>query len=246
VLKSLDSADHSLWKLTKRVMRVATPSPPSLVPGGLALSDTEKAEALADSHGAQFHPVNDMSSPAVIEAVDEVMRAYSYKYAPASEPKLTSPSEVQEVIKRLNGGKAPGPNGVANRALRHLPNRAITFITKLFNAIHRRKYFQPAWKHAREISILKPGMDSMLPSSYKPISFLDTIGKLFEKIILTRVLREVNERGLLCDEQFGFRPRHSKALQLASLVERVNKNFNEWRLTGAVFLDVAKASDIYG
>jgi hypothetical protein len=32
-------------------------------------------------------------------------------------------------------------------------------------------------------------------------------------------------------------------LQLARLVERVNRNFDERRLTGAVFLDVAKAFD---
>jgi hypothetical protein len=33
VLESLESADQSLWKLTKRVMRVPTPSPLLLVPG---------------------------------------------------------------------------------------------------------------------------------------------------------------------------------------------------------------------
>jgi hypothetical protein len=48
-LESLDSEDQSLWKTTKRVMRVPTPSPPLQVPGGLALSDSEKTEALADS-----------------------------------------------------------------------------------------------------------------------------------------------------------------------------------------------------
>ena len=45
------------------------------------------------------------------------------------------------------------------------------------------------------------------------------------------------------DEQFGFRPRHSTSLQLARLVERITRNFGEKRLTGAVFLDVAKAFD---
>jgi hypothetical protein len=61
-----------------------------LVPGGLALSDSEKVEALAESLEAQFQSVNDQSSPVVIETVDKAMRAY--EYAPASEPKLTSPS----------------------------------------------------------------------------------------------------------------------------------------------------------
>jgi hypothetical protein len=114
-----------------------------------------------------------------------------------------------------------------------LPKRPITFITKLFNAVFRKQYFPPAWKHAGVISILKPGKDPMLPSSYRLISLLDTVGRLFEKILLFRVLREVNERGLVRDEQFGFRPRCSTALQLARLVERVNRNSDKRKLTGA-------------
>jgi hypothetical protein len=43
------------------------------------------------------------------------------------------------------------------------------------------------------------------------------------------------------NEQFGFRPKHSTSLQLARLVERITRNFGEKRLTGAIFLDVAKA-----
>jgi hypothetical protein len=74
-LESLDSEDQSLWKMKKRVMRVPTPSPPLLVPGGLALSDSEKAEDLADSLEVQFQPVNDPSNPAVIEMFNTAMRA---------------------------------------------------------------------------------------------------------------------------------------------------------------------------
>ena len=99
------------------------------------------------------------------------------------------------------------------------------------------------WKHTRVISILKPGKNPALLSSYRPISLLDTIGKLFEKILLARILREVNVRGLMWDEQFGFRPRHSTSLQLVHLVERITWNFDKKRLTGVVFLDMAKAFD---
>ena len=91
-------------------------------------------------------------------------------------------------------------------------------------------------------SILKLGENPALPSSYRPISFLDSIGKLLEKILLARILHEVRERGLMRDEQFAFRPRHRTSLQLARLVERITKNVGEKRLTGAVFLDVAKPS----
>jgi hypothetical protein len=114
----------------------------------------------------------------------------AYEYAPASEPKFTRPSEVQEAITELMFCKAQDPNVIPNRALKHLPKRGIKLITILFNALLRMQYFAPAWKDARVISILKPGKDSILPSSHRPISVLDMFGKLFEKILLTMVLTE--------------------------------------------------------
>jgi hypothetical protein len=140
----------------------------------IALSDSEKTKALADSLEAQFQPVNDLSDPAVIGMVNEAMR--EYEYAPASKPELTSPSEVLQVIRGLNVGKAPGSNGISNRVLRYLPGRAITFLTKVFNTVLRRKYFPSAWKHARVVSILKPGENPTLPSSYRPTSLPETVG----------------------------------------------------------------------
>jgi hypothetical protein len=53
------------------------------------------------------------------------------------------------------------------------------------------------WKHARVTSILKPEKDPALPSSYRPINLLDSIGKLFEKILPARILHEVNEHCLM-------------------------------------------------
>jgi len=118
-----------------------------------------------------------------------------------------------------------------------------SLLVLIFNAILLTLHFPTAWKHAQVISILKPGKDAALPSSCWPISLLDTISKLFEKILLARILHEVNVCGLLWDEQFGFCPRHSTSLQLARLVERITRNFGEKRLTGAVFFNVAKAFD---
>jgi hypothetical protein len=92
-------------------------------------------------------------------------------------------------------------------------------------------------------NILKPGKVQAQPLSYRPISLLDTTGKLFEKILLTRILYEVNEWGLMRDEHFGYRPTNSTSTQLVRLVERITRNFGEKRLTGALFLDVAKFSD---
>jgi hypothetical protein len=102
------------------VMRVTTPTPPLVTPGGIALSDFEKADALADSLEAQFQPVADPLDPAVIETVDVVLRAYSY--APASEPMLTDTAEVQHAIRGLKISKAPGSDGIPNRTSTIFPS----------------------------------------------------------------------------------------------------------------------------
>jgi hypothetical protein len=73
------------------------------------------------------------------------------------------------------------------------------------------------------LSILNPGKYPMLPFLYKPIILLDAVSKLFEKILLVRVLREINERGILHDQQFGFRPRLCTTFRWAA----VNRKFDE-------------------
>jgi len=155
-------------------LRVLTPSLPGH-PEGFPLTDYEKTEVLFNTLESQFQPVAEPSGPAVTEMVDVTLR---YFQTPASEPKLSNPDEVHEAIRGLKVGKAPGPNGILNRALKHLPQRAVSLLAQIFNAILTH-HFPSLWKHARVTSILKPGKDPALPSTYRPISLLDTISKSF-------------------------------------------------------------------
>ncbi|GBP83460.1 Probable RNA-directed DNA polymerase from transposon BS [Eumeta japonica] len=81
------------------------------------------------------------------------------------------------------------------------------------------------------------------PASYRPISLLSGLGKLFEKILKTRLSDHLLGKGLIIDEQFGFRPAHSCPQQVLRLVEYVSEGFETERSTVAVFFDVAKAFD---
>jgi len=66
-------------------MRIPTLSPPLVTPGGITLSDSEKAEALADNLQTQFQLVTDSSVPAVIEMVDVALRSY-FMTLPVNQP----------------------------------------------------------------------------------------------------------------------------------------------------------------
>jgi hypothetical protein len=61
LLEFLDSEDQSLWKMTKMITRVHTPSLLLQVPRILILSDSEKGEALAHSLEAHVQPVDNPS-----------------------------------------------------------------------------------------------------------------------------------------------------------------------------------------
>jgi hypothetical protein len=54
----------------------------------------------------------------------------------------TNPAEDQDDIRGLKMKKAPGPDGIPKRALKHLPQLMILLVA-LFNAILRTKYFPP-------------------------------------------------------------------------------------------------------
>jgi hypothetical protein len=87
----------------------------------------------------QIQPVIDPSVSSVIETVEVGLR--SHFLAPASENKLTNTEEVREAIRGLRFAKAPVPNGLPNRVLKHLPQRAVSHPVLIFNAILLTHYF---------------------------------------------------------------------------------------------------------
>jgi hypothetical protein len=60
-----------------------------------------------------------MAVPSVLAIIEKFDVALSsYILTPTSEPKLTFPDMVQDVIRGLKVGKTPCPNGIPNRALK--------------------------------------------------------------------------------------------------------------------------------
>ncbi|GBP79378.1 Probable RNA-directed DNA polymerase from transposon BS [Eumeta japonica] len=82
-----------------------------------------------------------------------------------------------------------------------------------------------------------------LPGSYRPISLLSGLGKIYERILKSRLSEYLFSKGLIINEQFGFRPNHSCPQQALRLVEYITEDFKTKKRTVAVFFDVAKAFD---
>jgi hypothetical protein len=101
---------------------------------------------------------------------------------------LTSPGKIMSILKRLKNRKVPDSDGINNLVPKILPRIVLVYLTYVFNACMKIKYFPKHWRHASIVAIPKPGKDLSDPASYRLISRLYSISKVFERIILMRVL----------------------------------------------------------
>jgi hypothetical protein len=72
---------------------------------------------------------------------------------------------------------------------------------------------------------------------------LFVIGKLFGKVFLKNVERDIEERAQHSASQYDFCARHNTTLQHMRLTEHVTLNFSNNKSTAAIFLDIEKAFD---
>ncbi|GBP67421.1 Probable RNA-directed DNA polymerase from transposon BS [Eumeta japonica] len=133
--------------------------------------------------------------------------------------------EVQLLVKSLKTRKAPGLDGVSNKAIKCFSQPLLSLLAAIFNACLQNCYFPSVWKEAEVIGIHKPGKPRDLPASYRPISLLSGLAKLLGRVHKTRLINHLFGKGLIIDEQFGFRPAHSCPQQVLRLVEYVMEGF---------------------
>ena len=82
---------------------------------------------------------------------------------------------------------APGADEILPAALKRATPKLIGILAQLFTLCLFCGYFPGPWKHATGIMLPKPGKDRKLPGSYRPISLLSSVGKLFERTIAARL-----------------------------------------------------------
>jgi hypothetical protein len=100
-----------------------------------------------------------------------------------------------------------------------MPKKGIVHLTTIYNAIIRTGYFPVQWKVTQFIMSPKPGKQLEEASSYRPISLLPIMSKIFEKTVLKRLRPILEENRILPDHQFGLRQKHSTIEQVHRIKE---------------------------
>jgi hypothetical protein len=89
----------------------------------------------------------------------------------------------------------------------------------------------------------QPGTNHSSPLNYRPVSLLNSLAKLFEKIILKRLNFQLRELKIIRDDQYGFKRGHSTTHALLRNVECITHGFNNNKATVTLFLDIERAFD---
>ena len=117
-------------------------------------------------------------------------------------------------------------------------------VATLANKSFNQGNFPACFKSAQVKPILKKkGLDETNLSNYRPISNLNTISKIIEKLFLTRLQKHVAETGNFNSMQSGFRANHSTETALQSVLNDIYRSIDDKKLTLLVALDISAAFD---
>ena len=122
----------------------------------------------------------------------------------------TDPGEVALLLSKLDITKSGDIYGINPRLIKDAGPAMAINPSIIFNKSFTTGVFPQLLKTAKVIPIYKAD-SRMLASNYRPISLLPIIGKLFEKIIFSRITSFVNKFKILYKRQYGFQNGKSTA-----------------------------------
>lgn len=157
------------------------------------------------------------------------------------EPPLTM-AELERAIKSTKPNKSPGPDLVPPEAVRKWVEPIKAEYLSIVNKCFEEGVFPWCWKTSDLRIIRKAGnRDWSNPKSYRPISLLPVMGKLYERMIALR-LKGCLE-GKLSSNQYGFMEGRSTvdAVLMLSATEYIGQSTQKYII--GLFLDIKGAFD---
>lgn len=97
--------------------------------------------------------------------------------------------------------------------------------------------------HSAKNGELKNRREGRETGCYRPISFLPTVDEILEKAVHPQLYTYLTENNLISPNQFGFRLNSSNVTTASKFPDQILHSMDNGCLTGAVFLDLAKAFD---
>jgi ribonuclease HI len=154
-------------------------------------------------------------------------------------------SELATAIREMRSKGAEGPDGIPPRFLKELGPEARRFILCCFNLSWKQGRLPQSWRNAEIIPLLKRDKPAGDVDSYRPISLTSCMGKLMERLVTNRLYHLAESRGLLVEDQAGFRGQRSTEDQILRITQSIDDGFQAVPAlrSALALLDFSKAYD---
>ena len=239
-------SDTKLWSKIQSIDLNSTRDgacPKLLINGSIIHEESKISEAFASNLEDVFTNNQDPNqNNDWITKVNEIAKK-SFVEQGETAPYEVSVFELKDLIKKIRGRGAPGPDGISNKLIKILPDQFIYFLKILFDASISLSHIPLEWKNANVVMISKPQKNKQDINSYRPISLLNTLSKLLEKVIQNRLNSWLQSNNILANQQCGFRRNRSTKEHHLRLIQTCQQAFNRNQHVGALFFDIEKAFD---
>ena len=150
-----------------------------------------------------------------------------------------SENEIMEIISNFDNNKA---SDIPIRVIKRTSHVTAPVMAKYFNVLMMEGIFPEVLKVGKITPIFKKGSQEDL-GNYRPVSTLPVFGKIFEKVIYTRLYNFALSKNIIDPNQFGFRKSHSTSHALNHSVKIISDNLKNKKHTLGIFIDLSKAFD---
>ena len=158
---------------------------------------------------------------------------------PAREFSPFTASEVLAALSSTSNTSAPGVSGSSYRIIKWAFSAHAELFVTFLNGCVRLGLHPTSFKTAIIAVVPKPRRADMSnPRSYRPISLLECLGKLLEKLMAARITYEVGRFNLVPTNQFGGRDKSSVIDACLSLTHDIQAAWKNGLVASALALDV--------
>ena len=195
-----------VWAKIKKIVGKFKPSPPPVLKmNGNLISDPK---AVSDIFAGHFAKVSSRNPESPYHQMRMREESFFLDFTARTSESYNMPFTMKEFLFALSKSKnsAPGADDILYDMIKNSSYNTKVFILSILNRIFKASEFPSMWEIALILPFLKPGKDSSIPSSYRPIALTSCLCKLMEKMVNARLVWFLERKGVISSAQCGFRP----------------------------------------
>ena len=210
---SLESDPKKSWRKITNFLKPKGPHSYLMLKLGnkTAKTNPEKAQLFVESVERNFGIESHLFSKSQFDRINKFVEAHSYHFTPLGSlhDNITDTDDDSDLVAdvdpdtlirivrtELKNGKAPGIDNVYNIILKKAIGTGFyKVLARAFTISLKLGFIPRVWKIAVLCMLIKPDKPPSQTTSYRPISLLSAIMKLFEQVIEKRLQKHLEDNG---------------------------------------------------